>query len=159
MTDTSQILKYAIHYLSKFNSSKNNLERILRNKIKRMKIEKKDKFFLHKSIPEIILKLEKNKLIDDINYASSKIRFFISNGKSRIFIKNYLLQKGIDSTIISKLLEKNDQENLDWEIESARIFVRKKIFSKKIKDKEKNFSKMSRAGFNYGVSKKILDEI
>jgi regulatory protein len=159
MTDTSQILKYAIHYLSKFNSSKNNLERILRNKIKRMKIEKKDKFFLHKSIPEIILKLEKNKLIDDINYASSKIRLFISNGKSRIFIKNYLLQKGIDSTIISKLLEKNDQENLDWEIESARIFVRKKIFSKKIKDKEKNFSKMSRAGFNYGVSKKILDEI
>ena len=70
-----------------------------------------------------------------------------------------MLQKGIDSTIISKLLEKNDQENLDWEIESARIFVRKKIFSKKIKDKEKNFSKMSRAGFNYEVSKKILDEI
>ena len=33
--------KYAVNYLSKYATSKNNLEKILRNKIRRMNLEKK----------------------------------------------------------------------------------------------------------------------
>ena len=105
------LMKYAIDYLSKFISSKKNLNRILKNKIMRMKIEKKDKFLLYNSIPQIIIKLENNRLIDDKNYALSKIRSFAHQGKSKLFIKNYLIQKGIEKLMNVKT-EINDEDSI-----------------------------------------------
>ena len=97
------LMKYAIDYLSKYSSSKNNLERILKKKISRLKIEKKEKFILYNSINQIMLNLEKNKFIDDNNYAISKIRLFAMQGKSKGFIKSYLIQKGIEKNILNIL--------------------------------------------------------
>ena len=97
MSKSSLILmKYAINYLSKYSSSKANLEIILKKKIRRLKIEKKDKYFLYNSIEKIINDLEKNNLINDYNYTSSKIDLFFHQGKSRMFIKSYFQQKRIE---------------------------------------------------------------
>ena len=104
MNDQMSLMKYAIDYLSKYNSSKNNLERILKGKIKRMKIEKKEKFILYNNINEVMLNLEKNKFVDDNNYAISKIRMFAIQGKSKVFIKSYLIQKGIEKNILNNSL-------------------------------------------------------
>ena len=126
MTDKSKLMRYAIDYLSKFSSSKKNLERILKSKIIRLKIEKKDKPELYNSIPEIILKLESNKFINDENYTSSKIRVIARQGKSKAFIKNYLIQKGIEKNIISESLNEYENINPAWEMDSANVFLRKK---------------------------------
>ena len=159
MTDKKNLMKYAIYYLSKFSSSKANLERILKNKIRRLKIEKQDKYLLYNSIEEIIKRLEKNNFINDLRYASSKIQNFVFQGKSKIFIKNYFRQKGIENIIIIKILEDYELQNPNWELESARVKKKKKRISSKLKEKEKNLSKFSRAGFNYEISIKILEEI
>ena len=120
------LMKYAIDYLSKYSSSKNNLERILKKKISRLKIEKKEKFILYNSINQIMLNLEKNKYIDDNNYAISKIRLFAMQGKSKGFIKSYLIQKGIEKNILNNSLDQFEEEDPEWEKKSARIFVKKK---------------------------------
>ena len=153
------LMKYAIAYLSKFSSSKKNLSRILKNKIMRMKIEKKDKFFLYNSIPQIISKLENNKLINDKNYTQSKIRSFTDQGKSKLFIKNYLIQKGIEKLIISDSIKEFEYLNPNWEKDSAKIFIRKKKLIKSPENNQKNLSKMARAGFSYDISKEILEKI
>tara|TARA_B110000438_G_scaffold298309_1_gene346304 strand:+ start:1605 stop:2084 length:480 start_codon:yes stop_codon:yes gene_type:complete len=159
MIDKINLTKYAINYLSKFSSSKSNLEKILKNKIRRLKIDKKDKYFLYKSLNEIIEKLEKNNFINDINYSNNKIRTFAFQGKSKIFVKNYFIQKGIKTNIIDETLQNYELENHEWEINSARIFARKKRFTNTPETKEKNLSKFARAGFNYEISIKILNEI
>ena len=163
MTDNSytpsKLIKYAIDYLSKYSSSKANLEKILRNKIQRLKIEKKEKYLLYNSLEKIISDLEKNNFINDLNYTLSKIRIFTFQGKSRIFIKNYLLQKKINKKIITRSLEELDEQDYDWEIKSAKIFARKKRLLKNLNEKTKNLSKMARAGFSYDIAKKILDKI
>lgn len=159
MTDPSKLMKYAIDYLSKFSSSKVNLERILKNKIRRLKIEKKDKFFLYNSIENIINNLEKNNFINDYNYSLNKMRGFVLQGKSKNFIQNYFVQKGIDKKIILETLNNFELENANWELESAKNFARKKRFSNEKENIEKNLAKMARAGFNYEISKKIIDEI
>ena len=151
------LMKYAIDYLRKFSSSKKNLNRILKNKIMRMKIEKKDKFLLYNSIPQIILKLENNKLINDKNYTLSKIRSFALQGKSEFFIKNYLIQKGIEKLIISDSLKEFENLNSNWEKDSARTFMRKKKLTISPEDFQKNLSKMARAGFSYELCKNILE--
>ena len=158
MSEISDLVKYAINYLSKYSSSKTNLERILKNKIRREKIEKKEKFILYNSIPEVLKKLEKNNFINDYNYANSKVNIFISNGKSKVFIKNYLFRKGIDEKLSSEILLEVDEEDSDWEIKAARIFARKKNFQKNNNNNEKNLSKMARAGFSYEIAKKIIEE-
>ena len=150
------LMKYAIDYLSKFSSSKENLVRILKKKIFRLKIEKKDKYLLYNSIENIILELEKNNFINDDNYVSTKINFFFQQGKSKIYIKNYFIQKGIDGEIINNNLEIFENQNQNWELKSAEIFARKKRLSSS-NNEEKNLSKLARAGFNYEISKKILD--
>ena len=158
MPEISDLVKYAINYLSKYSSSKTNLERILKNKIRRTNIEKKEKFTLYNSIPEIIKKLEKNNFINDYNYATSKVNLFISNGKSKIFIQNYLFKKGIDEKLSSEIFAELNEEDSNWEIKSARTFARKKNFQKNNNNNEKNLSKMARAGFSYEIAKKILEE-
>ena len=152
------LMKYAINYLSKYSSSKANLEIILNKKIRRLKIEKKDKFFLYNSIEKIINDLEKNNLINDYNYISSKFDLFFHQGKSKIFIKSFFQQKGIEKDVIDKTFETFEKNNSNWEAESAKIFAKKKRLSND-KDKEKNLSKLARAGFNFEISKKILEDL
>ena len=158
MSEISDLVKYAINYLSKYSSSKTNLERILKNKIRRTNIEKKERFTLYNSIPEIIKKLEKNNFINDYNYVTSKVNLFISNGKSKIFIKNYLFKKGIDEKLSSEIFTELNEEDSNWEIKSARTFARKKNFKNNNNNNEKNLSKMARAGFSYEIAKKIVEE-
>ncbi len=158
MSEIINLTKYAIKYLSKYSSSKKNLEKILKNKIMRMKIEKRNKAILYNSIPSIILNLETKNIISDSDYAASKIRFFTSSGKSKIFINRYLFQKGINNEIINELLKVKENENSNWELESAKVFARKKNLHKNNKDKEKNLAKLARAGFSYEIAKKILEQ-
>lgn len=157
MQDNKKLMRYAINYLSKYSSSKANLERILKKKIKRLDVDKKEKFFFYNSIEEIILKLENNNLINDNNYIESKINNLIFQGKSRVFIKNYFLQKSIEINFLNKTLVKYDLENSDWELKSAKNFVRKKKLLDQ-QDINKNYAKMARAGFNFDIIKKALNQ-
>ena len=149
--------KYALNYLGKYNSSKNNLERVLNNKIRRMNLDKKEKFILYSSIKDIINELENQKLIDDNNYIYSKIRSSSTIGKSKNFIVSYLLKKGLEKKDINEVMNNFESDFPNWEEKSADIFIRKKrIIFKDQQNKEKNIAKMARAGFNYNIIKKKL---
>ena len=149
--------KYAISYLSKYNTSKKNLDRILHNKVRKMNLEKKDKFILYSSIASIIADLEINKLIDDKNFAQSKIHSLSLQGKSKISIISYLMQKGIEKNMVEKTFKNFELKNPNWESESAKIFARKKRLGvKQSNNLKKDLAKMARAGFNYKIIKEIL---
>ena len=49
-----------------------------------------------------------------------------------------------------------NQDNENWELESAKIFAKKKKLLEKNESYEKKLAKMARAGFNYNICKKIL---
>ena len=82
MSNIIVLKKYAYSYLSKYNTSKKNLDRILQNKVRRMNLNKKDKYTLYSSIASILTDLENNKLIDDKNFTQSKIYSLFLQGKS-----------------------------------------------------------------------------
>ena len=150
--------KHAFSYLSKYNTSKKNLYRILHNKVRRMNLNKKDKYALYSSIASILTDLEINKLIDDKNFAQSKINSLSLQGKSKISIISYLMQKGIEKNLIKESFENLELKNPNWETESAKIFARKKRLGIKYSNNfEKDLAKMARAGFKYNICKKILE--
>ncbi len=154
--DEKKLLKYAIDYLSKYDSSKRNIINVLKRKIFRLKITNFEKSKLINIIDSVIINLEKNKFIDDDRYSSIKILSLSKSGKSKNFISNYLIKKGIDKTQIQKNLNLMENNNNDWELDSAKIFVKKKRLLEKNEIYEKKLAKMARAGFSYDICKKIL---
>ena len=77
-------------------------------------------------------------------------------GNLELFIKNYLIQKGIEKLIISDSLKEFENLNSNWEKVSAKTFIRKKKLTSSPENFQKNLSKMARAGFSYDLCKKIL---
>ena len=121
--DEKKLLKYAVDYLSKYDSSKNNLVSVLKRKILRLNLTNFEKKKLIDIIESIILKLEKNKFIDDDRYSSTKILSLSNSGRSKNFIFNYLIKKGVSKTQIQNNLNLMKQDNDNWELESAKISV------------------------------------
>ena len=154
--DEKKLLKYAVDYLSKYDSSKINLVNILKRKILRLKTTNYEKRKLINIIESIIIKLEKNKFIDDDRYSSTKILSLSNSGKSKNFIFNYLIKKGVNKSQIQNNLNLMKQDNDNWELNSAKIFAKKKKMLEKNQSYEKNLAKMARAGFSYDICKKIL---
>ena len=156
MDNKEKLLKYAIYYLSKYSSSKKNLEYILKKKIRRISDEKKIRFQLYKEIKIIIDKLEQLKLINDTIYAESKINSLLNQVKSKNYIKQYLIRKGVRSEVADEQISLFYEKNQNLEKENALKFAKKRNLINDKKDYEKKLAKMARAGFSYEISKQIL---
>ena len=156
MDNKEKLLKYAIYYLSKYSSSKKNLEYILKKKIRRISDEKKIRFQLYKEIKIIIDKLEQLKLINDKIYAESKINSLLNQVKSKNYIKQYLICKGVSQELADEQISLFYEKNQNLEKENALKFAKKRNLINDKKDYEKKLAKMARAGFSYEISKEIL---
>ena len=156
MDNKEKLLKYSIYYLSKYSSSKKNLEYILKKKIRRISDEKKIRFHLYKEIKIIIDKLEQLKLINDTIYAESKINALLNQVKSKNYIRQYLIRKGVSSEIADEQIALSYEKNQNLEKENALKFAKKRNLINDKKDYEKKLAKMARAGFSYEISKEIL---
>ncbi len=156
MDNKDKLFKYAIYYLSKFSSSKKNLEFILKKKIRRLSDEKRIRFQLYNEIQVIIEKLEKHNLINDQVFVQSKIQSHQYQAKSKNYIKQYLLQKGIDKQIIEEQIFLFYENNKNLEKENALKFAKKRNLLDNEQDYQKKLSKMARAGFSYDIAKEIL---
>ena len=156
MDNKDKLLKYAIYYLSKYSSSKKNLEFILKKKIRRLSDEKKIRFQLYNEIQIIIEKLEKLNLINDQVFVESKIQSLQYQAKSKNYIKQYLLQKGINKQLIEEQISLFYENNKNLEKENALKFAKKRNLIDNDQDYQKKLSKMARAGFSYDIAKEIL---
>jgi len=156
MDNKDKLLKYAIYYLSKYSSSKKNLEFILKKKIRRLSDEKKIRFHLYNEIQIIIEKLEKLNLINDQVFVESKIQSLQYQAKSKNYIKQYLLQKGIDKQLIEEQISLFYENNKNLEKENALKFAKKRNLLDNDQDYQRKLSKMARAGFSYDIAKEIL---
>jgi len=150
------IKKYALNYLNRYASSKKNLKFILLRKIKKLNVKERD---YEAYIKDILRELEDKNIISDENLANSIAYNYARNGKSKKLIIYHLMKKGINSKDINSALEKLEDEIPDFEYEAAMNFAKKKKLGKfgNSNNKEKDLSKMARAGFNYDLIKKILN--
>ena len=151
-----KLLKYAVYYLSRYSSSKKNLEYILKKKIRRLTEEKKVRYELYQEINHIINKLEQLKLLNDEFFAESKINSLLNQSRSKNYIKQYLIRKGVNNKLVNDHISDFYKKNLNLEKENALKFAKKKNLLNNKESYEKRLSKMARAGFSYEIAKEIL---
>ena len=152
-----KLLKYAVYYLSRYSSSKKNLEYILKKKIRRLTEEKKVRYELYQEINSIINKLEQLKLLNDEFFSESKINSLLTQAKSKNYIKQYLIRKGVNNKLADDQISIFYKKNLNLEKENALKFARKKNLLNDNENYDKKLSKMARAGFSYEIAKEILE--
>ena len=151
-----KLLKYAVYYLSKYSSSKKNLEYILKKKIRRLTEEKKIRYELYQEIKNITYKLEQQKLLNDSLFVESKINSLATQAKSKNYIKQYLIRKGVDNKLADHQISTLYKKNINLEKNNALKFAKKRNLLNDNNDFEKKLSKMARAGFSYEIAKEVL---
>ena len=159
------LMNKALSYLSKFSSTENKLKTILNSfSQKYLSSIKKDE--LANEIVFVIQKCKSFGYIDDEKFTNTKIENYINLGKSKKNIVFNLKNYGINDLTIEESIEEYFNSHKDNDFKAAIIFIRKKnmgpFFKKSLEPKpDKLFNKwygsLSRAGFNFEISKKVLN--
>ena len=105
---------------------------------------------------KLIFTKEKLNLINDQVFVESKIQSLQYQAKSQNYIKQYLLQKGIDKQLIEEQISLFYENNKNLEKENALKFAKKRNLINNDQDYQKKLSKLARAGFSYDIAKEIL---
>ena len=159
------LMNKSLSYLSKFSSTENKLNSILHSFSEKY-LKTVNKQQLSKEIAVVIQKCKDHGYIDDKKFTENKIDKYINLGKSKKYIIFNLKNYGINNSIIEDCLDDFFNSKIDNNIKAAIIFARKKsigpfykkpIGSSREKLFNKWFSSFARAGFNYDISKKVLN--
>ena len=160
---TTNLKDLAYSYLEKYSPSKQQLKVYLLKKylikIKGTKSKKEVSLI----IDEIIVNLEKNRIINDELYSDSKARMFLRRGYSLNKINQSLRNKGIESKYIKQSIEKIKENEIEPDFVSAlKLCKRRRIGPLRPEANRELFYKkdmgiMARGGFSFELSKRVLN--
>ena len=160
---TTNLRDLAYSYLEKYNPSKQQLKVYLLKKYLTKIKGSKSKKEVTSIIDEIILNLEKKRILNDEMYSDSKARMFLKRGYSLNKINQSLRSKGIDSKFIKQSIDKIKEGEIEPDFVSAlKLCKRRRIGPLRPDDNRELFYKkdmgiLARGGFSFDLSKRILD--
>ena len=158
-----EIRNYAYSYLEKYSPSKQQLRIFLFKKLikKKQKISSKREAF--NLIDSVISTLTDQKLLSDKYYSDAKSKAFLRRGYSLNKIRYNLIKKGIDQKYIKASISKIKENESDPDFFSAIKLCKKRRIGPSREENnrslfyKKDISILARSGFNYELSKKILE--
>ena len=160
---TTNLKDLAYSYLEKYNPSKQQLKVYLLKKYLTKIKGTKSKKEITSIIDEIILHLEKNKILNDEMYSDSKARMFLKRGYSLNKINQSLRNKGIDNKFIQQSLNKIKENEIEPDFVSAlKLCKRRRIGPLRPQANRELFYKkdmgiLARGGFHFELSKRVLN--
>ena len=160
---TTNLKDLAYSYLEKYNPSKQQLKVDLLKKYL-LKIKgSRSKKEVSAIIDEIILNLEKNKILNDEMYSDSKARMFLKRGYSLNKINQSLRSKGIEDKYVKQSIDKIKENEIEPDFVSAlKLCKRRRIGPLRPESNRELFYKkdmgiLARGGFSFDLSKRVLD--
>ena len=143
---TTNLKDLAYSYLEKYSPSKQQLKVYLLKKYLTKIKGSKSKKEISLIIDEIIMNLEKNRIINDELYSDSKARMYLRRGYSLNKINQSLRSKGIEDTYIKKSINKIKEDKiarvrLENYYNSIKVPFIFRVINRLKKIYEKNFKK------------------
>ncbi len=160
---TTSLRDLAYSYLEKYSPSKQQLKVFLLKKYLTKIKGTKSKREVSLIIDEIVLKLEKNRVLNDALYSDSKARMFLKRGYSLNKINQSLRNKGIDTKFIKQSIDKIKSEEIEPDFVSAlKLCKRRRIGPVRPESNRELYYKkdmgiLARGGFSFDLSKRILE--
>ena len=160
---TTHLRDLAYSYLEKYSPSKQQLKVFLLKKYLTKIKGTKSKKEVSSIIDEIVVNLEKNKILNDEMYSDSKARMFLRRGYSLNKINQSLRNKGVENKFIKKSIEKIKDENIEPDFVSALKLCKRRRIGPLRPDEnrvlfyKKDMGILARGGFSFDLSKRVLD--
>ena len=160
---TTHLKDLAYSYLEKYSPSKQQLKIFLLKKYLTKIKGTKSKKEVSTIIDEIIINLEKNRVINDELYSDSKARIFLRRGYSLNKIHQSLMNKGVDSKFIKQSIDKIKEDKIEPDFVSAlKLCKRRRIGPLRPQANRELFYKkdmgiLARGGFSFDLSKRVLN--
>lgn len=153
----------ALHYLKRYASTVSQLKRVLVRRVDRsVKEHGGDRAEALGWIDALTQKLVRNNLINDDAYAGMKAQSLRASGRSTRMIAQKLRMKGVAADLVQRKVALATAEVSDED--AARIWARKKRLgpfrkdlAKRDENRKRDLASLARAGFSFGVAKKIID--
>ncbi|HZH75282.1 MAG TPA: regulatory protein RecX [Archangium sp.] len=153
----------ALHYLKRYAATVTQLKRVLVRRVDRsVRVHGGERTEALKWVDELVEKLVRNGLINDSTYAGMKAHSLRASGRSSRVIAQKLKMKGVSAEVVQqKVAEATAEVSEDA---AALIWARKKRLGPYRKDvstrkdnRQRDLAALARAGFSFGVAKKIID--
>ena len=160
---TTNLKDLAYSYLEKYSPSKQQLKVYLLKKYLTKIKGSKSKKEVSSIIDEIIMNLEKNKVINEELYSDSKARIFLRRGYSLNKINQSLRNKGVDIKYIKQSINKIKERDIEPDFVSAlKLCKRRRIGPLRPQSNRELFYKkdmgiLARGGFSFDLSKRVLN--
>tara|TARA_B100001248_G_scaffold136986_1_gene102877 strand:+ start:613 stop:1173 length:561 start_codon:yes stop_codon:yes gene_type:complete len=160
---TTNLKDLAYSYLEKYSPSKQQLKVYLLKKYLTKIKGGKSKKEVSLIIDQIVMNLEKNKLLSDEMYSDSKARMFLRRGYSLNKINQSLRSKGVEEKFIKQSIEKIKENQIEPDFVSAlKLCKRRRIGPLRPENNRELFYKkdmgiLARGGFSFELSKRVLD--
>ena len=160
---TTNLKDLAYSYLEKYSPSKQQLKVYLLKKYLTKIKGGKSKKEISLIIDQIVMNLEKNKLLSDEMYSDSKARMFLRRGYSLNKINQSLRSKGVEEKFIKQSIEKIKENQIEPDFVSAlKLCKRRRIGPLRPENNRELFYKkdmgiLARGGFSFELSKRVLD--
>ena len=160
---TTNLKDLAYSYLEKYNPSKQQLKVYLLKKYLTKIKGTKSKKEVSSIINEIILNLEKSKILNDAMYSDPKARMYLRRGYSLNKINQSLRAKGIEDKYVKQSIDKIRENQIEPDFVSAlKLCKRRRIGPERPESNRELFYKkdmgiLARGGFSFDLSKRVLD--
>ena len=160
---TTNLRDLAYSYLEKYSPSKQQLKVYLLKKYLTKIKGSKSKKEVTAIIDEIVLHLEKNKILNDEMYSDSKARMYLRRGYSLNKINQTLRNKGVDNKFITQSINKIKEDQIEPDFVSALKLCRRRRIGPLRPDAnreifyKKDMGILARGGFSFELSKRVLD--
>ncbi len=159
-----RLMNIAVYYLSKYESSAENLRKILENRVKKDVLKGAEpEENSHQWIENILKNLKEKNYLNDERFTQNRVKKYLDAGKSEKFIRLKLLQAGVDIELQNDIIKNHYSENPDKELQAACRLVKKKklghfrLEKKSQNDYKKDLAVLARAGFSFSIAKKALE--
>ena len=162
-TTINDIRNHAYSYLEKYSTSKQQLRMYLYKKFVSKDQKRESKKEIFNVIDTVITSLIGQKLLNDKYFSDAKARTLLKRGYSLNKIRFSLIKKGIDEKYIKESISKIKENETDPDFFSALKLCRKRRIGASREENnrplfyKKDISILARSGFNYEISKKVLD--
>lgn len=158
----------ALFYLERYNSSAENLRRVLDRKIRRsiQQHGEPDAAEAAGWVSALLAKLQASKLLDDRTYAESRVRRLYAEGKALGRIRQMLAAKGVARPDIEAALERlqDEAESPISDLAAAAAYARRRKLgpyradpAERAEMRQKDLGALARRGFSQGVAMKVLN--
>ena len=153
----------ALHYLKRYAATVSQLKRVLLRRVDRsLRFHGGDRAEALGWIEALVDKLSRGGLINDTAYAEMKAHSLRASGRSSRVISQKLRLKGVAPELVEQKLAQAAAEIS--EDTAALIWARKKHLgpfrrdaSTRKDNRQRDLAALARAGFSFGIAKKIID--